>query len=169
MCTRTPAARSRSSTWRSRMSLPDTSWPIPARAIATALIPGPPTPTTWMRRGSARSGITGGRRCSITSVTLGVAISHSVDQFGEPPRPTDRTHLAGTTRDVIESGAVVPQCIDHGAKRPEFGLGQRDRSPAIGQPADVLPLVVLGRSVPGNQHRRDADRGDLVNGARTST
>ncbi len=43
----TPAARSRSSTGSSRRSLPDTAWPISASVSAMALIPGPPTPTTW--------------------------------------------------------------------------------------------------------------------------
>ena len=43
----TPAARSRSSTGSSRRSLPDTSWPISASVSAMALMPGPPTPTTW--------------------------------------------------------------------------------------------------------------------------
>ena len=46
-CTVTPATRSRSKTGSSRRSLPDTVWPISARVSAMALMPGPPTPTTW--------------------------------------------------------------------------------------------------------------------------
>ncbi len=46
---------------RSRMSLPLTSWPISASTMAIALMPGPPTPTTWRSCAVERSsGAVGG-------------------------------------------------------------------------------------------------------------
>ena len=43
------------------MSEPLTLCPCPASRTATALIPGPPTPTTWMRRGTERSTVADGK------------------------------------------------------------------------------------------------------------
>ena len=51
----TPDAASRSSAGDAFRSLPVTRWPIAASTDATALIPAPPTPTTWMRRLPDRS------------------------------------------------------------------------------------------------------------------
>ena len=60
MCTSTCAARTRSRTGCSRRSEPDTMCPISANAIAIALMPGPPTPTTcsrcWWERSSGGTG-----------------------------------------------------------------------------------------------------------------
>ena len=58
----TPAARTRSSAGCVRRSLPDTSWPISASAMAIALMPGPPTPTTCSRSGVDRSSGPAARR-----------------------------------------------------------------------------------------------------------
>ena len=69
--TATPAARTRSSTGWVLTSLPDTVWPISARVIAIADMPGPPTPTTCRRSGRDRS--IGARGASVgrTAVTVG--------------------------------------------------------------------------------------------------
>ena len=45
--TSTPTPRRRSRTALSRVSLPDTRWPMPASTSAMGFMPGPPTPTTW--------------------------------------------------------------------------------------------------------------------------
>ena len=74
-CTSTPAARSRSSPADSFRSLPDTRWPIAASTLAMALMPAPPTPTTWMDRGRA------GRRDAATRRVL---------RHGRAPRPAAR-------------------------------------------------------------------------------
>ncbi|NBU36880.1 MAG: hypothetical protein EBS32_01365 [Actinobacteria bacterium] len=55
MCTSTPDAPSVRTVSEEFRSLPLTEWPIRARMIATALMPGPQTPTTWQRIGRARS------------------------------------------------------------------------------------------------------------------
>ena len=66
-----PTDRRRSVTVDSFRSLPDTSWPMACRTVAMALMPAPPTPTTWILRTAVGSPDTRGRR-------------------GTPPRHPDR-------------------------------------------------------------------------------
>src|SRR5205807_3857205 len=51
----TPTDRRRSRLIDRLRSLPVTRWPMAASTVAMALMPAPPTPITWMRRGWVRS------------------------------------------------------------------------------------------------------------------
>ena len=100
-CTTTPAARTRSSTGWSRKSLPDTVWPISARAMAIADMPGPPTPTTCRRRGRERSIGARGAASGGTAVTVAQARGAAQRQPGivpARPRRRRRAHGSGARR-----------------------------------------------------------------------
>ena len=97
------AARSRSSTGCSRMSLPLTAWPISARTMAIALIPGPPTPTTCSRCGVAEVERCDRRRSRSRR-------SHPLDHVDQRARCDARAPIArrGVGRHARPAGADPP-------------------------------------------------------------
>src|SRR4051812_6590811 len=102
MCTSTPTARSRSRLADGFRSLPDTRWPIRARTWAIALIPAPPTPTTWMRRVPEERSSAG----STTGVRLD-QVGHPLGRVGSPDRRRRLPHRrepAGIAEELVDDG-----------------------------------------------------------------
>src|SRR6056297_2776473 len=118
--------------------------------MAIALMPGPPTPTTWRRWGIDRSSGTSATGL-IWSPRLGRGPRSARDirdQAGDRPRPVDRTAGTRCVADRRPSRRVVPELVDLVAELVHAIFVESHRGPDLGQPADVLELVVLGRPGP---------------------
>ena len=135
--TSTPAARTRSSTGWSRTSLPDTAWPISARAMAIADIPGPPTPTTCRRSGRDRSSGARGASVGRTAVTVGQARRCDRRLTGHPRRPS-----ATALDELDERAAAVLVAGPRAAARAELrraSSSARRRSISVAERASSAP------------------------------
>ena len=151
----TPRPASRSSHGDGRRSLPDTRWPMPARTSAMALIPLPPTPTTWMRRGPAqvdrraRRPPDGTRRPLWPGVLLDEG-GHPVGRVAAPGRRR-RPRPHGASR---ASSASKRLHLRHQPVGVELAVGDEHGRAGVGQGPGVRRLVVAGGVGQGDQHRR---------------
>ena len=121
-----PGAARRSVTGEAFRSLPVTVWPMAASTVAMALMPAPPTPTTWMveRAGSGPRGRTPAGR-SRRQPTLG----------GGPPRASASTTsapaAAASGRPSARGGPahggqprrVGQQAVEHGGQPAPVAVG----------------------------------------------
>ena len=97
---------------------PTRAWPISARAMAIALIPGPPTPITWRRSGADRSSGAAGRRRRPSTLGLArrratVLHERASAHCGGPPR-----RLGRAARSPSEGAAVGEEPVEKKPPRP---------------------------------------------------
>ncbi len=146
-----PAARSRASARESLRSEPDTVWPMRARTTAIALIPAPPMPTTWIRRGAPRS-----RR-------FGSAVTgRLLHQVGDPRRGVGAGEGRGGRAHRGEAGRVRQQRVELRGEAGTVALGVgdedggpgRDEGPAVGRLVVARARRGAGPPRPGSPRPR---------------
>src|SRR4051812_19593323 len=108
------------------MSEPLTAWPIRARSRAIALIPAPPTPTMWIRRGLVSSSAGIDTTLSRSSGGTGVLL-HQIRHTGRGVGPAEcarrRAHLLEPIRcvqqrrdDFVEVARITLGVAQHHAR-----------------------------------------------------
>src|SRR3954463_12988180 len=121
-------------------SLPDTVWPMAASTLAIALMPAPPTPTMWIRRGRERSSTsaTGVRFDQLGDVVGGVEM-----RLG----PHCRRHRLAARR-VVEDRTQ----LGFEPRRRELAVRHPNRRPRRRQHLRVGGLVVTRRDRERYEH-----------------
>src|SRR6516225_9504233 len=141
------------------MSLPVTWWPMATSAVAIALIPVPPTPTTWIRRGVDKSN----SPTSVTSPrpppTSGPDHAAAPEHATEPPR--DRPNLLlcrlrSPARVLFGQGGNRERSV--GMSKRSRRLAHGSQAPGVGQHPIKLGGETLGAELVVGDHGRRANR-----------
>ena len=153
-----PRERRRSATGESLRSEPDTVWPIARSTDAIALMPAPPMPTTWMRRGTRGPAAPGGRRqrawastSSATRAAASGARAHGRRRAIERKRagsPSGTASSSSASRSPVHSGSGT--CAPHPCRpaprhcAPGGPGGRRGAAPRMaGTPATSSSATVM--------------------------
>ena len=158
---------------RALRSDPVTRWPMAASTEAMALIPAPPTPTTWIRRGSSSS-------------SAGAPAPWSVDRSPGPARRDHAQRAWDTTSSATRAaasgwpGPVPPrpspparpigeQLPHHCANSGPSHRGSGSSNAAPGRPAPAALAVWWSEGAPGRGTSTERDAGDRQFGHRHGT